>query len=216
MTGSALQDHVLVQAGVTVLPGVLHVSGTGHGLVILARSGGWPRNLGESPVMAFLRSRGFGTLHVDLVEADPRTGSQGAAAGSSIDALTRRLLGVVDWVRGTPATQHLHLGLCGTGVTAAAALGMAAERPGAVDAVVSYAGRPDLAGAALQHVVTPTLLIVGEGDAGLLRLSRTALRSLRGPRAMRVVPGVTAQLDDGAAPHVARLTGAWFHRHLRC
>jgi putative phosphoribosyl transferase len=81
--------------------------------------------------------------------------------------------------------------------------------------VVSRGGRPDLAGAALMQVRAPTLLIVGENDAEVIRLNRAALAQLRCEKQLVIVPGATHLFEEpGALDGVARLAGDWFLRHL--
>src|SRR5690606_6111318 len=121
----------------------------------------------------------------------------------------------VDWLADQPETAELPIGAFGASTGAAAALIAAAERPAAVRAVVSRGGRPDLAGDALERVVAPTLLIVGELDPVVLELNRQALARLRGPKALEIVPGATHLFEEpGALEQVARLAADWFGEHL--
>ncbi|MEB3299804.1 MAG: hypothetical protein VKO21_10010 [Candidatus Sericytochromatia bacterium] len=66
------------------------------------------------------------------------------------------------------------------GHAAAAGLICAAALPGRMAGLVSWQGRPDLAGAALGHVRCPVLLAVDEEDTPLLDLNRRAQRRLPG------------------------------------
>jgi pimeloyl-ACP methyl ester carboxylesterase len=89
------------------------------------------------------------------------------------------------------------------------------ERPGAVAAVVSRGGRPDLAGPALPRVQAPTLLIVGGADRQVLDLNREAMRGLSAPAQLEVVEGATHLFEEpGALERVARLASDWFRRFL--
>jgi putative phosphoribosyl transferase len=121
----------------------------------------------------------------------------------------------MEWLGGRPATSGFSLGLFGASTGAAAALVAAAERPERVAAVVSRGGRPDLAGAALERVRAPTLLIVGARDAAVLDLNRQALRRLGGAKALEIVPGASHLFEEpGALDRVARLAAGWFTEHL--
>jgi len=60
-----------------------------------------------------------------------------------------------------------------------------------IGAVVSRGGRPDLADNALEAVRSPTLLIVGGADSGVLELNQYALSRMKGNNALEVVPGAT-------------------------
>jgi pimeloyl-ACP methyl ester carboxylesterase len=103
----------------------------------------------------------------------------------------------------------------GVRIGAAAALVAAARRPGAVGAVVSRGGQPDLARDNLPAVTAPTLLIVGGDDEQILGLNRQALALLRCPKEFVVIPGATHLFPEpGALEEVARLATRWFQRHL--
>ncbi len=92
----------------------------------------------------------------------------------------------------------------------------AAARPGAVAAVVSRGGRPDLAGQHLRSVSAPTLLIVGSNDPQVLELNRAAQRELRGEARLEIVAGASHLFaEPGTLEQVARLAAGWFTRHLR-
>jgi putative phosphoribosyl transferase len=84
-----------------------------------------------------------------------------------------------------------------------------------IGAVVSRGGRPDLAGAALPHVVSPTLLMVGGHDTAVIQLNEAAYVQLRCPKALEIVPGATHLFEElGALEHVAQLAAGWFQQHL--
>ena len=81
--------------------------------------------------------------------------------------------------------------------------------------MVSRGGRPDLAGEALHAVTAPTLLIVGEADAGVLSLNQQALRQMTAPAELTVVPHATHLFQEpGALSTVSDLAARWFQRHL--
>jgi len=99
---------------------------------------------------------------------------------------------------------------------AAAALVAAAELGGRVGAVVSRGGRPDLADAALEQVIAPTLLIVGGLDYGVIELNEQALARLRGVKALEIVPRASHLFPEpGALEAVIDHAAAWFEQHLR-
>jgi pimeloyl-ACP methyl ester carboxylesterase len=114
----------------------------------------------------------------------------------------------------------MHIGYFGANTGAAAALrtvaALAAEDAEyVVRAMVSRGGRPDLAMDHLESVTVPTLLIVGERDADVLRLNETARNRLAGEAALEIVPRAGHLFDEpGAIERVADLTIAWFSEHL--
>lgn len=93
---------------------------------------------------------------------------------------------------------------------------MAAARLGdRVGAVVSRGGRPDLAGDALDRIHTPTLLIVGGIDFGVIELNEQAFSRLRGPKSLEIVPGASHLFPEpGALEAVIGHAARWFERHL--
>jgi putative phosphoribosyl transferase len=132
-----------------------------------------------------------------------------------IELLAERLQSAADWLQKEAATRSLRLGYFGASTGAGAALVAAARKPEAVGAVVSRGGRPDLAGDYLSSVHAPTLLIVGGNDDLVIELNEQALRSLRCPKQLVIVPGATHLFEEpGTLEKVARLAKEWFTRHL--
>ncbi len=167
-------------------------------------------------VAGLLRETHLGTFLIDLLTM--REEAVDAATGRlrfDIDLLGDRLIAITDWLLAYPETRNLPIGYFGASTGAAAALVAAARRAGAVHAVVSRGGRPDLAWSALPQVMAPTLLIVGGHDFAVLDLNRKALEALRVQKALAVVPGATHLFEEpGALEEVARLAREWFDRHL--
>ena len=102
------------------------------------------------------------------------------------------LIGAVDVLAADEAMGQLPFGTFGASTGAAAALIAAAERPSAVQAVVSRGGRPDLAASALARVRAPTLLIVGGEDTHVIQLNEAALAQLTGEKQLAIVPGASS------------------------
>jgi putative phosphoribosyl transferase len=83
---------------------------------------------------------------------------------------------------------------------------VAAELGEIVSAVVSRGGRPDLAGDALPHVKSPTLLIVGGLDYPVIEMNEAALAGLRCEKELKIVPGATHLFEEpGTLEQVADL-----------
>ena len=92
----------------------------------------------------------------------------------------------------------------------------AADRPHEIAAVVSRGGRPDLAGAALAKVGTPTLLIVGGLDIPVIQMNRDAMNQMRAEVKLEIVPSATHLFEEpGTLERVAELAGNWFARYLQ-
>lgn len=188
-----------------------------RGLVLFAHGSGSGRHSPRNRAVAnALVDAGYGTVLFDLLTpaeeaADLVTGRLRFDVG----LLSRRLIGVIDAVGLDPGQRDLPLAAFGASTGAAAALIAAAERPDRVRAVVSRGGRPDLGGDALLRVRAPVLLIVGGRDAPVLDLNRSALKALRGPSALAIVPLATHLFEEpGALEEVARLAVGWLGQHL--
>jgi dienelactone hydrolase len=109
----------------------------------------------------------------------------------------------------------LRPGYFGAGLGGALALVGAAARADRVGAVVSAAGRPDLADTALADVMAPTLLIAAEKDRINAELNREALARLRCTKELAIISGAAHLLEEPRAlDEVARLARDWFLRHL--
>ena len=209
-----LDREVEVPCGRGNLSGILHVPPRAQGVVVFAHGSGSGRFSPRNQYVAeVLQHGGLATLLIDLLqeeEADDRE------KVFDIELLAERLQQAADWLRQESTTRHLRLGYFGASTGAGAALVAAARQPDAVGAVVSRGGRPDLASTALPAVQAPTLLIVGGNDQVVLDLNEQAMRLLRCPKELVVVPGATHLFEEpGALEEVARLAKNWFQRYLK-
>jgi len=120
--------------------------------------------------------------------------------------LTERLVGATHWLKRDPNTRNLRVGYFGTSTGAGAALVAAAARTDFLGAIVSRRGRPDLAGDALARVRAPTLLIVGENDAPMIKMNREAMGQMNVEKKLEIVPGATHLFEEpGALEEAAQL-----------
>jgi pimeloyl-ACP methyl ester carboxylesterase len=215
--GIVAEREVVVPAGPVRLEGALTLPDGAAGLVVFAHGSGSSRHSPRNRfVAAALRDAGLGTLLMDLLtaaeeQADARTGH----LRFDIELLAERVVAAVDWLGIEDAAAGLPVGCFGASTGAAAALVAAAERPERVAAVVSRGGRPDLAAAALELVLAPTLLIVGGRDTQVIALNEEAARRMRAPVELEIVPRAGHLFEEpGALERVAELAGGWFARHL--
>lgn len=166
-----------------------------------------PRN---GQVARALNDAGHATLLVDLLTPDE--GVEDARTFRlrfDTRLLGARMTAVVDALASRIEVADLPIVLFGASTGAAAALRAAADRPGAVRAVVSRGGRPDLAGEALGRVWVPVLLIVGGADTDVLALNREAAARMPVRARLEVVPGATHLFEEpGAMDRVVDLVVA--------
>jgi len=195
----------------------LTVTNGARGLIVFAHGSGSSRHSSRNRAVAVaLQHAGFGTLLLDLLtDAEERVDVRTAEFRFDIPLLGGRVSVAVGWSRSDTRTAALPVGLFGASTGAAAALIAAADRPVEVAAVVSRGGRPDLAGAALEHVRAPTLLIVGERDDVVIDLNRRALSHMNAPADLVIVPGATHLFEEpGTLERVVELAIDWFEQHL--
>jgi fermentation-respiration switch protein FrsA (DUF1100 family) len=195
------------------LAGTLHIPRAAHAVVAFAHGSGSSRFSPRNRAVAdALNAQGFATLLFDLLTEDEEANR---ANVFDIPLLASRLIDAIRWLDRDPFARGVPLGLFGASTGAAAALVAAAESGERVGAVVSRGGRPDLAGAALAKIRTPTLLIVGGADYGVIELNEQALAQLRGPKALEIVPGASHLFPEpGALEAVIEHAARWFTRYL--
>src|SRR5205807_611515 len=113
--------------------------------------------------------------------------------------LADRLGQATEWVRAREELRALRVGYFGSSTGGAAALVAAAEHRSQIGAVVSRGGRPDLAGASLQRVSAPTLLIVGELDEPVIQMNEEAFDQLQCEKDSVIIPGATHLFEEPGA-----------------
>jgi putative phosphoribosyl transferase len=187
------------------------------GIVIFAHGSGSSRHSSRNQYVAqVLNKAGIASLLIDLLtNEEENIDDMTKEYRFNIRLLARRLLISTDWLSQYPKLRNLNIGYFGASTGAAAALVAASERTNAISAVVSRGGRPDLAGQeVLNHIQSPTLLIVGENDKQVIQLNEQALKQLgrlEKKKKMIIVPGATHLFEEaGTLEEVARLASGWF------
>jgi putative phosphoribosyl transferase len=193
------------------LTAMLHLPEAAVGLVVVVDPARPARAGRSDAVAAVLRAAGLATLRLDLAG----TAAETATAGRDVDALVDRLVAATEWILRDPETQPLNIGYWSTDVGAAAALIAAAQAPEHVDAVVSIAGDPELAGDQLEKVRAATLLVIGDADRSRLSGNLRAFDRLWKDKSLETIAEATDLLDDPRAlALVGELSARWFNRHL--
>jgi len=210
----ASEHEVEIPIAGATLPGLLAVPSPSTGVVVFAHGSASsrlsPRNRAVAQV---LNAAGMGTLLFDLLT--PSEASHRANV-FDVELLASRLLAATSCLDGWADCRALPVGYFGASTGAAAALIASGDLGGAIAAVVSRGGRPDLAGERLERVQAPTLLIVGGADPQVLELNRHAQARMKCETGLEVIPGATHLFEEpGALDVVARLAAGWFARHLR-
>jgi len=210
---SGADKEVVIPAEQRQLPGHLTIPSGARGLVVFAHGSGSGRHSPRNQAVAgALNDAGLGTLLFDLLSPDEEADR---ANVFDIPLLAGRLGAATAWLRDLDDAREQPIGFFGASTGAGAALWAAAEPDSPVRAIVSRGGRPDLAGARLESVRAPTLLIVGGRDEAVLEMNRDAARHLTCEHRIEVVPGATHLFEEpGALEAVADLAARWFLEHL--
>ena len=202
-----------VRVPVVEIAGDLVVPKEAQGLVVFANGSGSSRFSSRNrDVAGALNQGGLATLLVDLLRHEEERDRTNVF---DISLLSQRLVATTRWARTQPGLTELPIGYLATSTGAAAALRAAAELPDEIGAVVSYAGRPDLAASWLHRVRAPVLLVVGEQDKLVHELNREARLVLGVSCELAVIPGATRRFHEPKAfEEVSLLAGDWFERYL--
>ncbi len=203
----------------TILVGILNIPEDANRIVLFAHGTGSGRSSPRNRYIArVLNTFGIATLLTDLLtgdeeEIDLRT----SHLRFNIKLLTSRLIAITDWLKQDINTRELVVGYLGSSTGAAAALTAAHRRKDTIKAIVCRGGRTDLAEpmSALQQIVSPTLLIVGEHDKPIIALNEKVLRKLHCVKELNIISDTAHNFDEPAKiEQVAQLAAKWFQKYL--
>jgi dienelactone hydrolase len=209
---------VQIKAGRILIAGDLTIPVEAAGLVVFAHGSGSSRfSRRNRSVAQVLQRGGYATLLLDLLTREEEAiDEETREYRFDVDRLGHRVVAAIDWASSNPMAAGLPIACFGASTGAAAALIAAAEQPEMVRAVISRGGRPDLAGYALPKVQAPTLLIVGGDDGPVIELNRAAMRRMRAPVQLEIVPGATHLFEEpGALERVSQLALRWCATYLK-
>ena len=209
-------DVHLSTAGVD-LEGALEIPERAQGLVLFAHGSGSSRHSPRNRHVArVLQLHGLGTLLFDLLtREEERMDALTGQLRFDVPFLASRLEIATRWAIEDERTAPLRIGYFGASTGAAAAIIAATTPDLSIGAIVSRGGRPDLAGDALEHVHTPTLLIVGSDDEAVIPLNERALARLGGVKQLEIVPGASHLFEEpGTLDLAAELAARWFDEYL--
>lgn len=213
-----IPSSVQIAAGRTSLDGELMIPLGASGIVLFAHGSGSSRHSPRNQLVArVICEASVGTLLFDLLtREEEQIDLQTRELRFDISFLAKRLISATDWIANQKDTKDLRIGYFGSSTGAAAALIAAADLGEQIGAVVSRGGRPDLADARLARVVSPTLLLVGGLDSGVIELNEEAYAHLNCKKDLKIISGATHLFEEpGTLEEVARLAAAWFREHLQ-
>jgi putative phosphoribosyl transferase len=134
-----------------------------------------------------------------------------------IRMLAQRAAAITAWIVGHSTLANRPVGYLAFGTGSAAAVIAAAETSQRLRAIVSCAGRPDLAGPWLGRIQAPALFIVGGEDTVALGFTKSVMPAIARhvPSQLAVLPGAGQIVSEGAMSEQAgTLACQWFERHL--
>lgn len=195
------------------LKGILRKSDNPQGMIIFCHGSGSSRLSSRNNFVAdLLLEAGYSSLLFDLLTEDEDLIYENRF---NIDLLTRRLVGVTEFIVKTEDLAKLPIGYFGASTGAASALFAAATLGQKIGAVVSRGGRPDMAMPVLNKIKIPTLLIVGGDDHEVIELNQKAFDELECIKKLEIVDGATHLFGEpGKLEEVAQLTIDWFDTYL--
>lgn len=205
-------ENVRIPLGSVTLEGSLTMPRDTREIIVFSHGSGSsrfsPRN---TMVASHMHKRGFGTLLFDLLTA---VEDRNHEKRFDIHLLTERLVRVTEWLTVQDTAKDCTIGYFGASTGAASALKAAARLPD-IATVVSRGGRPDLAEDALPWVQCPVLLIVGSQDHEVIELNREAMRLIKSPKKLSLVPGATHLFEEpGCMEQVCKISSDWFEAHM--
>lgn len=195
------------------LDGILAIPTDAQGIVIFAHGSGSGRLSPRNQFVAeVLNKHHVATLLVDLLTEKEEANRHNIF---DIRLLAYRLIEITDWLMTQPELRSLKVGYFGASTGAGAALSAAAHRSTRVTSIVSRGGRPDLAGADLEIVKAPTLMIVGGHDIPVLALNKKACERLHCEKKIEIIERAGHLFEEkGALERVSQLTLHWFQKYF--
>jgi putative phosphoribosyl transferase len=206
---------IRIQAERAWLDALLSFAPNIRGLIICAAPYiGQLRDSRDNYAAGILHEAGFGTLIVSMLT--PYEESRDPDVRYDVALLGNRLHALLTWIEQQPDLAGLPLGLIATGTVAAAGIRQCVRESERISAVVSRAGRADLAGAdPLRRLKVPILLQVPSNAHDLHKPSQQAYAHLTGIKQWHEVSNASTNfIEPGALETITREASDWFSQHL--
>jgi putative phosphoribosyl transferase len=209
-------EPVLIWNGRAMLDGHLKAPRGASMAALVASLGGTTYHSGYRRIATRFNEIGAAVLLADLLtddelQIDSRTGR----FQFDVFLLAERVREIVDWLRRQPYMLDLPLVFFGTATPAAAALLAETDKPHTFDSLVLASGNLDLIAASTKSVRVPTLLLVPESDAHLMRINREAFESMSCKKKMIAIHNAGPFIDDDVTiGEIERQAAAWVLEHV--
>lgn len=202
---------VCITVGTAVLQGILTIPKAAHGMVVLmnARGSVHPRN---HTFATLFQGVGLATLVIDLLTKEE---AEIGHRRFDLDCLRERLMGVTTWLKQHSETQSFPIGYFTTSTATGAALIVAARHPESISTIVSYSGRPDLAGDELSNVQVPTLFLVGAKDHSMIYINEQAMAQMPAQRELVVIADASHPFrEPGKLEELGHIATDWLMHQM--
>lgn len=168
----------------------------------------------ENYAAGMLRDAGFGTLIVSMLT--PYEESRDPDVRFDVSLLQHRLQALVVWADQQPDLAGLPLGLLAVSTVASAGVRQMVRDPERITALVSRAGRIDLAGAdPLRRLRVPALVVVPGGDRASWAPTEQAFPLIGGVKEWRAIEQAgTSFIEPGTLEAASMAARDWFIRHM--
>lgn len=206
---------IRIQAERAWLDALLSFAPDVRGLIICAAPYiGHLRDSRDNYAAGILRDAGYGTLIVSMLT--PYEESRDPDVRYDVALLGNRLQALLTWIDQQPYLAGLPLGLLTTGTVAAAGIRQLVREPERVGALVSRAGRADLAGAEpLRQLIVPILMQVPGEARELSKPSLQAYSLLRATKQWHEISNASLSfIEPGVLEAITREACEWFALHL--
>ena len=206
------ETSVKVLVDAVRLDGVLSIPPNPKGIVLVVQANGTEASRLRVPLIASaLHEEGLATLAFSLLNVEEKKEDVlTRELRFNIPLLSHRLLESLKWISSQEELASLEFAFLAKGTAVAAALCAAAELKEKVKGVICVAGRPDLAGGALQKVQAHTLLIVGSEDHGVIEINEKAFGRLLCEKKLAIVNGAGHRFEEpGTLEEVGHLSAEW-------
>jgi len=160
----------------------------------------------------YMQQEGFATLLVDLLTKEETLTS---TQDLDINHIAHRVSDVRNWIAENPQTEYMNTGFFNMNTGTAAVIKALNKPDSSINALVSLAGRPDLAQDSLKNINTPVLYLAGDADNANVTFHEKALSNFNSFSKLEVIAdGGGDFLSPPILQKVALLSKEWFIRHL--
>lgn len=172
------------------------------------------REAREAHFCSVLENAGFGTLIVSMLT--PYEEQRDPDCRYDIALISRRLESIGEWIVHQPQLYPMRLGLVACDTIAAAAIRLANRNTELLTAMVSKAGRIDLAGAhPLEQLRTPIMVLMPGAEPSLLPPTQSAYALIRAPKTyVPIEHASSAFVEPGCLDAAAQSCRQWFEDQM--